>query len=216
MIKGGTSRLRKGDCCEPKNYRRVGNTDDRWYLPMAFVGSYVNAGTSSSIIAWPFVLPKTARFNWIGWYVNGTDATAFIKFGFYATDPLNKTDFPYPGKLIWGMPTWRAISSTGYQQDGAYSPPIILPGNQLVWACQSVYGSGGGTLTCHDDSDVNPGFGKVGVPNILGVAAAGGEPFSNCYWATGLGSAYSWPDPFPTSSVVLANRNIPIFGFRLV
>lgn len=220
MIRGGTSRLRKGDWCEPKNYRRNGNTNDRFYLPMAFVSnSYVNATPNDGIVAWPFVLPKATRFNWVGWYVNGIGTQTYLRFGFYATDPLNKTDFPYPGKLIWGMPSWRLIGSSGYQQDGAYDPPIILPGNQLIWACQSGYtlhslGMEGG-ITCHGDYDVNPGFGKVGVPNVLGVASAGDEYFSSCYFATGLGDNYSWPNPFPTSSVSITDRNLPLFGFRL-
>lgn len=220
MRTGGETRLRIGDYCEPKNFRRNGNFDDRFYTPFAFLtSSHPLASINDGMVAWPFVLPKATRFTRLGWYVGGISTTTYLRFAFYATDPLNRASFPFPGKLIWGMAAWWYLNSSGFITDGDYSPPVILPGNQLIWAVQAGYdtvGTPNGTVTTVPATDSNAGLSRVGVPNILGVAAAGDETAANCYWATALGDNYALPNPFPTANITLTARALPMFGFQLV
>lgn len=221
MKRGGTTRQRAGDLCEPVNYRRLGMIDYPWYLPMPFIGNSLNwYSPIDGVIVRPFVLPKPLQFNRIAWRTNGVGTVTYIRFGFYETDPLNKTDFPYPGKLIWGMPNWVLINTMGQMTDGDYAPAVTLPGNQLLWAAQAgyttyTYGMEGSLLGI-GSSDVNTGISQVDHGNILGAASAGAVGFTNSYWATNLGDNYAWPNPFPTSNVLMDSQFLILFGLTLV
>jgi hypothetical protein len=164
-------------------------------------------------------LEKPQIFNRIGWYVSGSGTEPWVKFGFYATDWKNIANFPYPGKLIWGMPTWAYIFGSGEHIQGPFDPPIILPGKELIWACQAGWRTGTALesgCTSLDDYDVNPGNGKCGMPNVLGYAGPDSLVFQNCYWwlTSPPANDYSLPDPFPTSDVTLSYQHLPCFGWR--
>lgn len=210
------NRLRRGDLCEPLNIRKI--YSDHYYIPLFCYSGFIGAVPAVNIAAWPFVLPKTISFFSIGWRVYRGINNTYVKFGFYATDPTNLSSYPYPGKLIWGMSNWRLLYPAGEHTDGDYDPPIILPGNELIWAVQAGYTTNelgpGGSIIGIEDINYNPGNHYCAIPNILGYSSIVDPYFSNCYVYVPNPQLRNFPlpDPFPTEDVYLMDSEIPLFG----